>query len=556
MFNIKTLINLNKMNLKYNDILKEKKYFTIKEISKILEVSPLTLRIWDKSGKLKALRNPLNNYRVYSSEDIENFLEKNKPTIKSFELQNNQNNKEESKNNLEKTFYPPIYNIKLKENDNDNDITEKENNIAEDKKDIIIPEKNNKKENIESPTQSDNDNKKNNSQNSENKKNNKKSWLLKIFFVLIFFLIPITIFIFLISLYNTNLKIKIWPKTEIISFEKSITVKEGNYYDFSKNILPGQTLKINENLSKEFSSTGKIPTEKKATGIIRVYNNHSIHPQALLSTTRFISLEGKMFRSLKYNIVPGQRYENEELIPGFIDIEVIASESGDDYNIGPSQFSIPGFVDTYKENSFYGKSFQPMEGGFKGDAGLITETDIKEAEKNILEELKKNSKEELIRILPENFTLIEESIIYKIEKKECSKDAEEITEKFSCFIEVSAIAFIVSNKDIKEFIKESIIEKVSEKNNFQEDNININYLFKNFNEEENKIDINVFVEAKIYSEINIESLKENIYGKNLKDIKSLLEDSKIRKIEIDKGIPWRKNIPQNTKKIEIILMLD
>lgn len=54
----------------------EKKYFSIKETAKILGVTPLTLRNWDKKGKLKAYRNPINNYRLYKKEDIELFLRK------------------------------------------------------------------------------------------------------------------------------------------------------------------------------------------------------------------------------------------------------------------------------------------------------------------------------------------------------------------------------------------------------------------------------------------------------------------------------------------------
>ena len=46
-------------------------YITIKQAAKILEVSPLTLRNWDKNGKLKAHRHPMNNYRVYKIEDLE-----------------------------------------------------------------------------------------------------------------------------------------------------------------------------------------------------------------------------------------------------------------------------------------------------------------------------------------------------------------------------------------------------------------------------------------------------------------------------------------------------
>ena len=51
-----------------------KQYLTVKETAKILGVTPLTLRNWDKDGKLKAYRNPINNYRIYKPAEIELFL--------------------------------------------------------------------------------------------------------------------------------------------------------------------------------------------------------------------------------------------------------------------------------------------------------------------------------------------------------------------------------------------------------------------------------------------------------------------------------------------------
>jgi DNA (cytosine-5)-methyltransferase 1 len=50
-------------------------YLTIKQASSILGVSTLTLRNWDKSGKLRASRHPINNYRVYKIEDIEAVIQ-------------------------------------------------------------------------------------------------------------------------------------------------------------------------------------------------------------------------------------------------------------------------------------------------------------------------------------------------------------------------------------------------------------------------------------------------------------------------------------------------
>jgi excisionase family DNA binding protein len=59
-----------------------KRFFTIKEAAEFLEVSSMTLRNWDKSGKLTAQRHPINNYRVYTISDLERFITKFKPRIK------------------------------------------------------------------------------------------------------------------------------------------------------------------------------------------------------------------------------------------------------------------------------------------------------------------------------------------------------------------------------------------------------------------------------------------------------------------------------------------
>ena len=54
----------------------EKHYLTIKAASKMLGVTPLTLRNWDKKGLLTAYRNTINNYRVYRLDQIQVILRK------------------------------------------------------------------------------------------------------------------------------------------------------------------------------------------------------------------------------------------------------------------------------------------------------------------------------------------------------------------------------------------------------------------------------------------------------------------------------------------------
>ncbi len=49
-------------------------FITIRQAADMIGVSPATLRNWDRAGKLKAIRNPMNRYRLYRRDDIEAFL--------------------------------------------------------------------------------------------------------------------------------------------------------------------------------------------------------------------------------------------------------------------------------------------------------------------------------------------------------------------------------------------------------------------------------------------------------------------------------------------------
>ena len=52
------------------------KYLTIKQAAKIIGASELTLRNWDNSGKFTAARHPINNYRVYTLDQIKELMKK------------------------------------------------------------------------------------------------------------------------------------------------------------------------------------------------------------------------------------------------------------------------------------------------------------------------------------------------------------------------------------------------------------------------------------------------------------------------------------------------
>lgn len=48
----------------------EEQFLTVKEASGFLGVAPNTLRSWGASGKIPEYRHPVNNYRLYKTEDL------------------------------------------------------------------------------------------------------------------------------------------------------------------------------------------------------------------------------------------------------------------------------------------------------------------------------------------------------------------------------------------------------------------------------------------------------------------------------------------------------
>ncbi|MFZ1936646.1 MAG: helix-turn-helix domain-containing protein [Thermoguttaceae bacterium] len=51
-------------------------YLTVSEAADFLGVSAATLRNWDRAGKVKATRHPVNGYRLYRKEVLLGLLKK------------------------------------------------------------------------------------------------------------------------------------------------------------------------------------------------------------------------------------------------------------------------------------------------------------------------------------------------------------------------------------------------------------------------------------------------------------------------------------------------
>jgi len=51
-------------------------YLTVAEAAEYLGVSPNTLRNWGRDGKIKERRHPVNDYRLYATEELDALMQR------------------------------------------------------------------------------------------------------------------------------------------------------------------------------------------------------------------------------------------------------------------------------------------------------------------------------------------------------------------------------------------------------------------------------------------------------------------------------------------------
>lgn len=200
-------------------------------------------------------------------------------------------------------------------------------------------------------------------------------------------------------------------------------------------VVPAQRFLEKRNARLSFPASGRKMVERKATGVVTIYNAYSSEPQSLVQTTRLLTPEGKLFRLAKSIAVPGARVEEGKIIPSSIEAGVIADKPGADYNIGPvSRFTIPGFKGSPKFQGFYAESKAPMAGGFVGEAALPTAEDLTKGREEIARTLRDALNGFLRGQLPNDFTVPEGGTRFNIVRETVFDEADE-QGKFSIFAE-------------------------------------------------------------------------------------------------------------------------
>jgi len=166
---------------------------------------------------------------------------------------------------------------------------------------------------------------------------------------------------------------------------------------------------------RQVSATGKEDVQSQAKGTILIYNKHQSKSMRLVTNTRFES-DGLIFRIYDSAVIPGYtKDENGKILPGVITAEVFADEVGDQYNLGPSRFTIPGFAGEPEFDNLYAESIETFAGGFNGKRFIIDEKELQTAKQALQMELRNSLLERIASEKPAGLVLFNDSVTFTYE---------------------------------------------------------------------------------------------------------------------------------------------
>ena len=162
--------------------------------------------------------------------------------------------------------------------------------------------------------------------------------------------------------------VNVIPRTQAVTFDE--TSHFAAYPDTTAATGTLQYKIITSDLddSEPVAAQGMQHAETKASGSITVYNNYSTSPVKLVKSTRFQSTDGHIFRTPADINVPAKNGNT----PGSVSVTVVADQAGADYNVAPTDFTLPGLASNPAMfKGVYAKSTNAFTGGFVGDQPAV-----------------------------------------------------------------------------------------------------------------------------------------------------------------------------------------
>lgn len=235
------------------------------------------------------------------------------------------------------------------------------------------------------------------------KKNRRALWYaLGIFFVIVGLA-------FSASILTGGAEVIVYPKTR----EPNVNATFEAHKVADVDQLPYELMTLEAEGEQQVKAAGQETVQSQAEGKILIYNAFQTKPLRLVTNTRFESSNGLIFRIKDAVIVPGYTTDSEgNVVPGVISADVFADEVGEEYNVTPGRFTVPGFKGDPEYEKIYAESTEQFTGGFDGQRYIIADDELKTAEQALRTQLRNSLLERIDSEKPSGFVVFKDAVTF------------------------------------------------------------------------------------------------------------------------------------------------
>lgn len=325
-----------------------------------------------------------------------------------------------------------------------------------------------------------------------------------------------------------------------------------NGTDLSTNTIPAQLIQIKKDVSQDYPVTSQQNLVAKAHGTIAVYNNYNSNPQILVVNTRFVSDNGKIFRLTKTITVPGATMDNGAIVPHSINAQVVADQPGSDYNIGPSKFSIPGFMGSPKYQGFYGQSTDAMSGGANGTVHVVTKDFLNNSINQLQDEALKLAQTDLQNRIPPSFTLLEGAYRGRVISADSNLGVGGVGDTLHVTLHVEYDAIVFSSSDLRTLGLNLLQKNSATDQEIVMSTFAVTPSIGSTDFDNGKMQIQLIAQALTAKQIDVESLRHQIVGLGADDVKNIVsQNDAISGARLILWPFWVSSVPTNLQRITI-----
>lgn len=314
--------------------------------------------------------------------------------------------------------------------------------------------------------------------------------------------------------------------------------------------IPGEIFKISKNGVYSFPASGVKMVENKATGKITIYNAYSSDAQPLVKNTRFVTPEGKIFRTVASITVPGAKITEGKIIPSSVETAIVADAAGDGYNVGSvSKLRIPGFQGTPKYDGFYGELKEGAKGGVIGELKVPTDEDIKKAEAASRRNVEDVLRSQIAASIPAGFKILDQGSDIQTIKSAVTSEPNDKGE-FSYGVMLEAKVFAFKESDLLDLMQAKFAKEHTD--SFDIRNYAFTYGSPVIDFSAGRMILPLEFKSDWARSFNAEEFKGKISGKSGPELKALIFSvAGVESGRADLWPLWVRSVPTDPSKVTV-----